>query len=218
MSENSGHGIFTAQSDYLALVKGWEIRMGMGYLHTGHEMNKIWSDGFAWEMITIGYKPVKFFGFETGFILGFTGMQDSVKNNVRVYYPSNGDYGTQKSWGGVWGGIPLGGRFSWRLSHLPVVLTFGGGGIYCFEEELGINATGYDNRWTTGLGYYLLTSAHIASSNKKNPGSFGIQARYIGGYANVTDFNSSLGIFSEDKHFLKEGRLLITADMHVPIF
>jgi hypothetical protein len=203
-----------ARPDDSPLVKGWEIRMGLGYFHTGPEMNKVWSDGFAWEMLTLGYKPCRFFGFEAGFIMGLTGMQGNVKNKVAVYYPSTGESGTQESTGGGWGGLPFGCRITLRLFHSPLILSVGGGGIYGFEEESGINAEGYDTRMTKGLGYYLLASLHLAHPSKKNPGGFGVQFRYVGGDANVTDFNKSLGTSSTDPSFLREGRLLITADLY----
>jgi hypothetical protein len=207
--------LLAARQDNYDLVKGWEIRMGMGYVNTMPEMNRIWSDGFAWEMITVGYKPCRFFGFETGFIMGLTGMQKNVIKKVPVYYPATGETGTQESSGGAWGGIPFGGRFSFRLFHSPVVLAIGAGGLYGFEEESGISADGYDTRMTKGFGYYILASAHIMNPSVKNPGGFGIQFRYIGGYADAMDFNYSLGIPSKDPHSLMEGRLLITADLFI---
>lgn len=203
-----------ARNEIPSLMKGWEIRMGMGYFHTGPDMNEIWSDGFAWEMLTVGYKPVKFFGFETGFILGLTGIQNTAKNKVLVYDTSTGDTGSQESSGGAWGGIPFGGRISIQLFHLPVVIGLGGGGIYGFEEESGINAENYTDRMTKGLGYYLLASLHFINNSVKNPGGWGIQCRYVGGSADATDFNSSLGINPKTQHSLMEGRLLITADIY----
>jgi hypothetical protein len=201
------------------LVKGWEVRMGLGYIHTGPEMDRIWTDGFAWEMLTVGYKPFTFFGFETGFILGLTGMQDKLKRTVDVYYRSTGETGTQKSTGGGWGGFPFGGRFCFKLFTLPVVIGFGGGGIYGWEEESGITADGYHTRMTSGLGYYLLGSAHIMSSSINNPGGIGIQVRYVSGTADISDFNSSFMTFTSDGtpillNSLKEGRWIITLDFY----
>jgi hypothetical protein len=201
------------------LVKGWNIRTGLGYIHTGPEMDKIWTDGFAWEMLTIGYSPWKNLGVETGFIMGLTGMNPDVKNTVSVIYKYSGESGTQESAGGGWGGVPCGLRLRAKVFQTPAVLGIGFGGLYGFEEESGINAEGYSPRWTQGWGYYGLVSLHFVRFSSGNPYGWGLQARYVGGEAEVTDFAHALDGYAnpppEGKRFLSEGRLVLTFDIYM---
>jgi hypothetical protein len=164
--------------------------VGNGFIGIDGGMNRIWTNGYEIEA-TVGYRITKNIGIETGGIMAFTSMAESLKRTVPVVN-SYGVEDTRSTWGGLFMAFPLGISYKWQVPGTYCVLSAGGGGNFAFESETGLdNIDGYTPRGTMGFGYYVETGVYFCDGT---PGDdifrYAIKFRLMENSAGVKDFST----------------------------
>jgi len=180
---------------------------GAGYIHAMGGITTVWTDGGEVELSGI-YHFKRHFGVEGTGICGFTGMTDAMKLPVLVE-DSYGNVSTETPTGGLYLAFLLGPSAIWSIRSSPgraLLFNLGCGGFRQGEMETGIDAEGYEARWTFGWGVYASAGVHFQKDFSDL--SWGIQLRYLYSMANVDDFNSPNPPATTD-----DQRLMIVVDI-----
>lgn len=186
---------------------------GLGYIHSIGEIRDLWEDGFDFDIL-IGYWLIPNFGFECGFNGALIGIAEDKKITVGAV-DNYGNHSNQTTSGGFYGSLPVGLKFSFPISSgSKVFCTIGGGGDYYFANEI-MDITDYNDRGTSGFGYYAKISFSWLDKENKidNRGlGWGFQIRYIMNNADVSEFYPNTpGLIS--KSHSRDARLVLLLEL-----